>query len=114
MASEVINNIDSDDWILVDSKKRKKRKYLPRKKIVLNQSEYDKLDLLSKTVYDILQEHAYLIPASYITKQVNCRLESTTYTKKDIGQILYKGPLYPYLFRYAKKHPTLWGLRYLC
>jgi hypothetical protein len=116
------NNDDGSSWILVSSRKKKKKPTKnkeveeERAKLVLSQSQHDALNPLNRAVYEILRDHAYLIPASYITKLVNSRGLTTdagaAYTKKDIGQVLYAGPLRPYLFRYAKKHPTLWGLRY--
>lgn len=124
MTSKVILNLSNDDdddggdWIVVSKKRKKQRQKsssnekLVREKVVLTQQQYDKLDTISKVIYDILSNHPYLIPASYITKQVNSRLVST-YTKKDIGKLLYNGPLTPFLFRYAKKTPTLWGIRYV-
>ena len=92
---------DDNTWTVVRSKHKKKRKS-DETKIKI---ELESLDPLSRAIYEILRKHTYLIPASYITKQVGGDV-----TKRDVGQILYDGPLTPFVYRYARKRPTLWGL----
>lgn len=106
---------DNSEWIIVKSKnkrRRQKKRTDDKKKITLTDLQIQELDELSRAIYVVLTRYDKLIPASFITKQVNNDTQQT-YTKQEIGHLLYEGPLHPFLFCYKRKTPpTLWGLKY--
>lgn len=97
----------SNDWTLV--KKSNKKIY---KLFDLTIDELKNIDNISKTIFIILKEFTLDgkgVPASFITKELNNRLESD-FNKKDIGLFLYEGPLSCYLIKDISRKPTLWYL----
>ena len=90
-------------WVLVD--RRKKIKHQIKINI--------ELDKLPQLIYTVLQRYDNLIPASFITKQVNLLQSVHFYDKHQIGFELYNC-LNPYLTCYhGKSPPTLWALKYV-
>ena len=120
-----------DGWITVGKHKKKNisistqnpvRPISIEPKVVFLNEEYDPLSLL---VYYVLFNNDFPEPSSFIRKEVNRLLQSKStpqyiqnkkhlfkkeYTKKDIGFVLYDGPLSKIVIKNDFKIPRLWSL----
>ena len=97
----------------------------PEPMVRMNRHFYDKMDTLSLLVYCVMSRYEHALPASAIKKEVNTLIEIPEFLpdyiwpndlpeklcqKKDIGWVLYEGPLKDFLICDDAQLPRLWKL----
>jgi len=117
------NNIRNDKNDRKDRPEKKGR--FARRNITIDGDILKTFDPLSLAVYCILIKFEHPLPASAIKKEVNmmikvkkypsclseqCQNLKDEYTKKEIGWVLYEGPLQEHLQCNQEQVPRLWKL----
>lgn len=121
----VVNNqIDNDNVKHVNRKREINYEKKKEFKLSLSEKELEDFDPLSLLVYHVLSNGEFPEPSSFIKKEVNRLIEvdslpdfvlpkkhllKTEYTKKDIGYVLYDGPISKYVVMDDKQIPRLWS-----